>query len=245
MLEEIVDKPSTIADKPLSTMNVKTSKRISFYTQSQQFAARVLLIVWLLVSYIPGDALATQGVLRLSKTAIVGILALPGSRRVSSLNTLEDPVARRSLEADPSVHLDLDKCCDAYHRLLDSLDSNRLRELDITLNVRDPNNNKACLEQCRKLSLTNGKVDMPKDDFPAVTEAIGDVLEACPLAINDDLLSLSIAILHQGESSQLKISITVITQWEKISDENWYGMHCVKNFAAPSKKLSHSIPYYA
>ena len=50
LLEEIVEKPSAIADKPLSTMNVNTSKRISFYTQSQQFVVRVLFIVCLFTS---------------------------------------------------------------------------------------------------------------------------------------------------------------------------------------------------
>ena len=41
-------------------MNVNTSKARSFYTQGQQFAARVLFIVWLLVSGSPESALATS-----------------------------------------------------------------------------------------------------------------------------------------------------------------------------------------
>ena len=41
-------------------MNVNTSKEKSFYTQGQQFAARVLCIVWLLASISPEGALATS-----------------------------------------------------------------------------------------------------------------------------------------------------------------------------------------
>ena len=40
-------------------MKTNTSKRISFYTQGQQFVARVLFIVWLLVSGSPDSLLAT------------------------------------------------------------------------------------------------------------------------------------------------------------------------------------------
>ena len=40
-------------------MNVNPSKERNFYTQVQQFAARVLCIVWLLVSGSPESALAT------------------------------------------------------------------------------------------------------------------------------------------------------------------------------------------
>ena len=45
-----MNKPLAIAYKPFRTMKANTSKARSFYTQSQQVAARVLFIVWLLAS---------------------------------------------------------------------------------------------------------------------------------------------------------------------------------------------------
>ena len=54
-----VNKPSAIADKPFRAMNVNPSKERSFYTQGQQFAARILFIVWLLASISPEGILAT------------------------------------------------------------------------------------------------------------------------------------------------------------------------------------------
>ena len=54
-----VNKPLAIADKPFRVMKANTSKERSFYTQGQQFAARVLLAVWLLASVSPEGTLAT------------------------------------------------------------------------------------------------------------------------------------------------------------------------------------------
>ena len=54
-----VNKPLAIADKPFRVMKANTSKERSFYTQGQQFAARVLLAVWLLASGSPEGTLAT------------------------------------------------------------------------------------------------------------------------------------------------------------------------------------------
>ena len=56
----MISKPLAIAYKPFRAMNVNTSKEKSFYTQGQQFAARVLCIVWLLASGSPEGALATS-----------------------------------------------------------------------------------------------------------------------------------------------------------------------------------------
>ena len=56
----MISKPLAIAYKPFRAMNVNTSKARSFYTQGQQFAARVLCIVWLLASGSPEGALATS-----------------------------------------------------------------------------------------------------------------------------------------------------------------------------------------
>ena len=55
----MMNKPLAIADKPFRAMNVNTSKEKSFYTQGQQFAARVFCIVWLLASGSPEGILAT------------------------------------------------------------------------------------------------------------------------------------------------------------------------------------------
>ena len=49
----IINKPSAIAERPFSTIKVNTSKEKSFYTQGQQFVARVLCIVWLLPNLAP------------------------------------------------------------------------------------------------------------------------------------------------------------------------------------------------
>ena len=56
----MMNKPLAIAYKPFRAMNMKanTSKERSFYTQGQQFVARVLCIVWLLASSSPEGALA-------------------------------------------------------------------------------------------------------------------------------------------------------------------------------------------
>ena len=54
-----VNKPLAIAVKPFSFMRANTSNEKSFYTQGQQFVARVLCIVWLLASGSPEGALAT------------------------------------------------------------------------------------------------------------------------------------------------------------------------------------------
>ena len=54
----MISKPLAIAYKPFRAMNVNTSKEKSFYTQGQQFAARVLCIVWLLASGSPESVLA-------------------------------------------------------------------------------------------------------------------------------------------------------------------------------------------
>ena len=53
-----MDQPLSIADKPFSTMNVNTNKKVSFYTQGQRFVAKVLLTVWLLASGSPEGVLA-------------------------------------------------------------------------------------------------------------------------------------------------------------------------------------------
>ena len=55
-----MDKSLAIADKPFSTMNVNTNKKVSFYTQGQRWAARVLFILWLLASGSPEGALAVN-----------------------------------------------------------------------------------------------------------------------------------------------------------------------------------------
>ena len=55
----MMNKPLAIVDKPFRAMKVNTSKERSFYTQGQQFAARVLFIVWLLASGSPESILAT------------------------------------------------------------------------------------------------------------------------------------------------------------------------------------------
>ena len=56
-----INKPLRVANKPFRAMNMKsnTSKERNFYTQGQQFTARVLFIVWLLASSSPEGALAT------------------------------------------------------------------------------------------------------------------------------------------------------------------------------------------
>ena len=83
---------------------------------------------------------------------------------------------------------------------------NRVRELDVNFTVigPNPNNNEECGEQCRKLPPTDCKVDMPKNEFLVVTEAIGEVLEACPfLEITDACPSLlSIVVIRQQEQEQ-------------------------------------------
>ena len=56
----MISKPLAIAYKPFRAMNINPSKEKSFYTQGQQFAARVLCIVWLLASGSPEGALATS-----------------------------------------------------------------------------------------------------------------------------------------------------------------------------------------
>ena len=55
----MINKPLAIAYKPFRIMKVNTSKKVSFYTQGQQFVARVLFIVWLLASVSPEGTLAT------------------------------------------------------------------------------------------------------------------------------------------------------------------------------------------
>ena len=54
-----MNKPLAIAYKPFRAMKANTNKERSYYTQSQQFAARVLLAVWLLASGSPESILAT------------------------------------------------------------------------------------------------------------------------------------------------------------------------------------------
>ena len=54
----MMNKPLEIANKPFRVMKTNTSKERNFYTQGQQFTARVLFIVWLLASGSPEDALA-------------------------------------------------------------------------------------------------------------------------------------------------------------------------------------------
>ena len=53
------NKPLAITYKPFKPMKTNTSKEKSFYTQGQQFTARVLFIVWLLASISPEGTLAT------------------------------------------------------------------------------------------------------------------------------------------------------------------------------------------
>ena len=55
----MISKPSAIADQTFRAMKVNTIKERNFYTQGQQFVARVLCIVWLLASVSPEGALAT------------------------------------------------------------------------------------------------------------------------------------------------------------------------------------------
>ena len=55
----MINKPLAIAYKPFKSMKMNTSKERSFYTQGQQFAARVLFILWLLASSSPEGVLAT------------------------------------------------------------------------------------------------------------------------------------------------------------------------------------------
>ena len=56
----MMNKPLAIANKPFRAMKVNPSKERSFYTQGQQFAARVLFIVGLLGSGL-GNVLAAPG----------------------------------------------------------------------------------------------------------------------------------------------------------------------------------------
>ena len=56
----MMNKPLAIAEKPFRAMKVNPSKERSFYTQGQQFAARVLFIVGLLGSGL-GNVLAAPG----------------------------------------------------------------------------------------------------------------------------------------------------------------------------------------
>ena len=53
-----MNKPLAIAYKPFSVMKANTSKERNFYTQGQQFIARVLFTVWLLASVSPEGTLA-------------------------------------------------------------------------------------------------------------------------------------------------------------------------------------------
>ena len=53
-----MNKPLAIAYKPFSVMKANTSKERNFYTQGQQFTARVLFTVWLLASVSPEGTLA-------------------------------------------------------------------------------------------------------------------------------------------------------------------------------------------
>ena len=55
----MMNKPLAIADKPFRAMKANTNNERNFYTQGQRFAARVLLIVWLLASGSPDSILAT------------------------------------------------------------------------------------------------------------------------------------------------------------------------------------------
>ena len=52
----MMNKPLAIANKPFRAVNINPSKERSFYTQGQRFAARILFIVWLLVSGSPESA---------------------------------------------------------------------------------------------------------------------------------------------------------------------------------------------
>ena len=54
----MMNKPLSIAYKPFRAMKANTNKERSFYTQVQQFAARVLFILWLLASVSPEGTLA-------------------------------------------------------------------------------------------------------------------------------------------------------------------------------------------
>ena len=53
-----MNKPLTVANKPFKSMKTNTSKKINFYTQGQQFTARVLFTAWLLASFSPEGILA-------------------------------------------------------------------------------------------------------------------------------------------------------------------------------------------
>ena len=53
-----MNKPLAITYKPFRAMNINPSKERSFYTQGQQFAAKVLFTAWLLVSFSPEGVLA-------------------------------------------------------------------------------------------------------------------------------------------------------------------------------------------
>ena len=64
-----MNQPSAVAEKPLSTINVNTNTRINFYTQGQQLAARVVLILWLLASISPEGVLAVVHGTETAKTS--------------------------------------------------------------------------------------------------------------------------------------------------------------------------------
>ena len=88
-----VNKPLTIVDKPFRAMNVNPSKEKKIYTQGQQFAAKVLLAVWLLASVIPANTLAIPK--RQDAITPATTISLQGSPLVS---TPPKPLPRGTLQ---------------------------------------------------------------------------------------------------------------------------------------------------
>ena len=121
-----VNKPSAIAEKPFSVMKVNTSKERSFYTQGQQFAARVLFTVWLLASGSPESALAApkrQGVV------VPATTASPGDPSLASVPPTPEGILQlppgslwgSSVASTPAIEVALQRAHRLRARTLDKL----------------------------------------------------------------------------------------------------------------------------
>ena len=91
-----MNKPLAIAYKPFKSMKMNTSKERSFYTQGQQFVARVLFILWLLASGSP------EGILAVPKHQMMPATTnSPGDPSLSSALPTTPPGSILQLPADP------------------------------------------------------------------------------------------------------------------------------------------------
>ena len=86
----------TIAEKSFRAMKANTSKEKRFYTQGQQLAARVLLIVWLLASGSPESTLANP---RYQPALGPATTTSPGDPSLAS--TPSTPLPRGTLKSPP------------------------------------------------------------------------------------------------------------------------------------------------